>query len=158
ARSAIRTRSRATCSRRIARSRAIRCRSMPTRSTCCPSRRPSRLDANASAERAVQERQAPVHPVIDAGMRAVELPVDVRDAVLREALRQDPRAVVNAVLIAPSAVDEDAAQRLELFRMARDEIHRIVLQPAPPALGNQLAGLEIERHSDSLGLSRIGIV
>ena len=43
---------------------------------------------SCSAQRARQKRQAAVHAVVDAGMRAVELLVDVRHAMLGEPLRQ----------------------------------------------------------------------
>ena len=94
----------------------------------------SRWAAGASPQRPVQERQAAIHAVVDAGVRVVELLVAVRHAVLREQLRQLPAAVVESILIAPAAVDEDAAQALQALGVARDEVNRIVLEPSPPAL------------------------
>jgi hypothetical protein len=61
------------------------------------------------AQRAIQEGQASLHPVVDRGVRIVELLVNVRHAVLGQPLGEQSAAVVDAVLIAPAAIDEDAA-------------------------------------------------
>src|SRR5690606_18022462 len=111
-----------------------------------------------SRNSAREKRQARVHAVVDAGVRAVELLVAVLHAMCREPLRQEPAAVVNVVLIAPTAVDEYAAQRAQVARIARDEVDRIVREPAPPARRDQLARLEIERHAKAVRRARVGVV
>jgi hypothetical protein len=67
-------------------------------------------------QRPVEERQARVHPVIDVGVVVVEFLVGVADAGCGEPLRQDARAVVDVILVAPAAIDVNAAQRLEVVR------------------------------------------
>src|SRR5882672_10122960 len=72
----------------------------------------------------VKERQAHVHPVIDVGVVVVEFLASVPDAGLGEPLRQDARAVMDVILVAPTAIDVDAAQRLQVVAVFRDEIDR----------------------------------
>ena len=52
-----------------------------------------------------------------------------------QALGEDARAVVDVELIARAAVDVDAAQRLQVLAVLRDEVHGVVGAPALPALG-----------------------
>ena len=67
-------------------------------------------DDAVTASGPIKKRQADVHAVIDVRMVVVEFLVWCVDAGLRQALRQDARAVVDVVLVAPAAVDVDAAQ------------------------------------------------
>src|SRR5690606_25157600 len=113
---------------------------------------------NELAKRTQQKRQAAVHAVVDARVRAVELLVHVLDAVLREPARQNPGAVVEPVLIAPAAVEVNSPQRLQVLRETLDEMDRIVAQPLPPALRNQLPRLEIERHPQPPRILRVRVV
>src|SRR3990170_1723912 len=53
----------------------------------------------------VEERQAHVHPVIDVRVVVVEFLVAVPDAGRGKPLRQNARAVMDVVLVAPAAVD-----------------------------------------------------
>src|SRR6185503_8993404 len=117
-----------------------------------PRRRALRL------QRPVQEGQADFHPVIDVGMIVVVLLVGVRNARLRQPRRQDPRAVVNVVLVAPSAIDVDAGERFEVGIVLRDQIDRVLRQPLLPARGDQLAGFQIERQAETERGLRIGII
>ncbi len=58
----------------------------------------------------IKKRKTDIHPVVDVGMVVVEFLVAVADAGLGEALGEDARALVDVVLVAPAAVDGDAAQ------------------------------------------------
>jgi hypothetical protein len=71
----------------------------------------ARRFASTLAQRAREKRQASIHSVVNAGVRIVELLVAMRDAMLGQPQRELTRAVVDLVLIAPTAVDEDASQR-----------------------------------------------
>src|SRR5262249_44166471 len=113
---------------------------------------PSRL------ERAIEERQTHVHPVVDVRVIVVEFLVRVTDAGLRKSQRQEPRPVMDVVLVAPAAVDIDALERAQRPRIAADEQHWVVGEPALPARFYQLAGLEIERQAEAQRRARIGIV
>ena len=75
---------------------------------CCEAGGAAR-DKRSGLQCPVEKRQAHVHPVVDVGVVVVELLVGVADAGRGEALRQDARAVVDMVLVAPAAVDIDAA-------------------------------------------------
>src|SRR5690349_21532272 len=66
----------------------------------CSQRRLSRT-AGSRLQRTIEERKTDVHPVIDRRMVVVELLVDVRDAVLREAPGQKPCTVVKMILVPP---------------------------------------------------------
>src|SRR6267154_2908319 len=104
-----------------------------------------RLCTSAAARRAfsglqslVQKRQARVHPVVDVGVVVVEFLVAMPDAGGGEASGEDARAVVDVVLVAPAAVDVDAAKRPEVVPISGDELDRVVLAPLPPALLDRL--------------------
>ena len=77
---------------------------------------------------------------------------------LVQALREDARAVVDVELVAPAAVDVDAAQRPEVALVALDEPHRVVPLPLPPALGKHFARLEVERQAEAVGRRGIRVV
>ena len=47
---------------------------------------------------------------------------------------------------------------LQVVRMTRDQVNRIVLEPLPPPFRNQLSGLEIERQSETVRRGGIRIV
>jgi len=66
-----------------------------------------------------------------------------------EPLRQDARAVLDVILVAPAAIDVDAAQRLEAVAELRDEIDRVVLAPFAPALFDDLARFEVEGNAEA---------
>src|SRR5487761_2749577 len=99
--------------------------------------------------RAVQKRQADVHAVIDVGVVVVEFLVAMADAGCGQARGQHPAAVVNVVLVAPAAVDVDAAQRLEIGAVFLHQIDRVVAAPVVPAPGLGLAGFQIDRNAES---------
>src|SRR5712692_4648126 len=65
---------------------------------------------------------------------------------------------MDVVLVAPAAVDIDAAKRLEVVPKSGDEIDRVVLAPLPPALLDHLPRFQVERHAKAVGRARIGIV
>src|SRR6476646_7508772 len=65
-------------------------------------------------QRLVQERQAGIHAVVDVRMVVVEFLVSMLYARRGEARREQARAVVDVVLVAPPAVDVDAAQGFEV--------------------------------------------
>src|SRR5439155_1719174 len=109
-------------------------------------------------QRTVKKGKRHVHPIVDVGMIVVEFLVSVRDARLVQALREDTRAVVDVELVAPAAVDVDAAQRSEVALVAFDEPRRVVPLPLPPALRKHFAGLEVERQAKAVGRCRIRIV
>jgi len=100
-------------------------------------------------QRFVEERQAHVHPVIHVGVVVVEFLVGVPDAGCREPLRQDACAVMDVILVAPAAVEVDAAQRLEVVPVFRNEMDRVVLAPRVTAALDHLTRIEIERHPES---------
>ena len=87
----------------------------------------------------IKKRQADVHSVVDVGVIVVEFLIRVFDACSREALRQDARAIVDVILVAPAAVDVDAAHRLQVVPVLPDEIDWVVLAPFTPAPLDQLA-------------------
>lgn len=64
----------------------------------------------SSAQRLREKRQRHVQAVVDVGVRVVELFVAMRNARGPQPLRENARAIMNVVLIAPSAIDENAAQ------------------------------------------------
>ena len=70
-------------------------------------------------------------------MVVLEFLIDVADAGGGEALRQDARAVLDVVLVAPAAVDEDAAQRPQIAPVPRDKVDRVVAQPLAPTLADR---------------------
>src|SRR5262252_8882899 len=109
-------------------------------------------------ECAVQERQRHIHPVVHIRMVVVELLVAMVDARLVQALGEDARAVVDVVLVAPAAIHVDTTQRLQVRAVLRDQVHRVVVAPALPALGNQFAGLEVEGQAESVGSLRVRII
>src|SRR3990170_4872580 len=74
-------------------------------------------------ESSIEKRQADVHPVVDVGVVVVEFLVSVADAGLGEPGGQDARAVVNVKLVAPAAVDVDAAQGLEARLVLADQVN-----------------------------------
>src|SRR5260221_11995680 len=100
-------------------------------------------------QRPVEKRQAHVHAVIDVGVVVGEFLVAVPDSGRGEARGQDARSVVDVVLVAPAAVDIDAAKRLEVVPISRDEVDRVVLAPLPPALLYRLPRLEVERNAEA---------
>src|SRR5438552_13982516 len=65
---------------------------------------------------------------------------------------------MDVILIAPTAIDVDALERLEIRLVAVDEQDRIVLEPALPAFFDDLARLEIEREAETQRRLRVGIV
>ena len=56
---------------------------------------------------------------------------------------------MDVVLVAPAAIDVNALERLEVRLVSVDEQDRIVLEPAPPAFFDELAGLEVEREAEA---------
>src|SRR6266480_3552874 len=102
--------------------------------------------STSGLQHTVKKGKRHVHPIIDVGMIVVEFLVSVGDARLVQALREDARAVVDVKLVAPAAVDVDAAQRLEVAPVALDEPHRVMTLPLSPALWKHFARLEVERQ------------
>src|SRR3989442_13851535 len=103
--------------------------------------------STSGLQRTVKKGKRHVHPVVDIGVIVVEFFVDVMNPGLVQALREDARAVVDVELVAPAAVDVDAAQRPEVALVPLDEPPRAVPLPLPPALGKYFAGLEVERQA-----------
>ena len=66
-----------------------------------------------SAKRLEQERHARFHSIVYAGMIVVEFFVAMVNPVLVEFPRQNAAAIVNVVLVAPSAVDVNPFQRFQ---------------------------------------------
>ena len=106
-------------------------------------------DIACSPECAIEKREADVHTIVDVGVVVVELLVGVPDAGLREAFGQDPRPVMDMVLVAPAAIDVDAAQRFQRRLVLADEIDGIVREPVFPACGNDFSAFEVERQTES---------
>jgi hypothetical protein len=79
----------------------------------------------------------------------VEFLVAVADAGLGEALGEDARAIVDVVLVAPAAVDGDAAQCFEIFAGLRDQVYGIVAAPVAPALCDDFAGFGVEGDAEA---------
>src|SRR5437773_12025662 len=90
-------------------------------------------------------------------MVVVELLVLVPDARGGEARGEDARAVMDMELVAPAAIDVDAAQALQVRPVAIHEVDWIVPAPIRPAPG-RLARLQVERYAKAVGRARIGIV
>ena len=67
----------------------------------------------------------------------------MRPAGGREPAAELTASEVNVVLVAPAAVDVDAAQRPEAARVTADETHRVVLEPPLPARLDEFAGLAL---------------
>src|SRR5438034_7940427 len=65
---------------------------------------------------------------------------------------------MDVVLVAPAAVDVDAAERPEVVAVSRDEVDRVVRAPLPPALLDRLPRFHIERHAKSERRARVRIV
>src|SRR6266850_3172911 len=108
-------------------------------------------------EGAVEERQADVHAVVDVGVVVVELLVFVADAGAGEARGEDAAAVMDVELVAPAAIDVDAAQGLEVGAVALHEVAGVMPAPVRPAAG-RLAAFEVERHAEAERRARIGVV
>ena len=53
-------------------------------------------------------------------------------------------------MIAPTAIDIDQPQRLQIVFMGRDHVDRVVPLPLLPARRDDLAGFEIERQTESI--------
>src|SRR5579862_362400 len=103
----------------------------------------------------VETWQRNVHPVIHVRMVVVELFVHMVDPGLVQSLRKDPRPVMDVVLVARPTIDIDTAKGLQVPLMLCNEVYRVVVAPALPALGDQLAGLQVERQAESV--RRLGI-
>ncbi len=58
----------------------------------------------------IEEGQASIHPIIDAGVGIVELFIGMLDALLMKTLGQDSRSILDMVLVAPTAIDIDPLQ------------------------------------------------
>jgi hypothetical protein len=86
------------------------------------------------AEDFVKNRQADIHPIVDVGVVVVELLVGVADAGGGEAGGEEAGAVVAVVLVAPAAVDVDAAQGFQGGAVSGDEVDRVVPAPGATAL------------------------
>ena len=84
-------------------------------------------------QRSVEEGQASLHAVVDARMVVVDFLVSMGDAVLRSALRQNARAVVDMKLVSPSTIDVDAFEALQARPVLGYQVDRIMLQPLLPA-------------------------
>src|SRR5207237_1232728 len=82
--------------------------------------------AMSGLQRPVEKGKAYIHPVIDRRMIVVELLINLFDACLGEAFRQDARAVMQIILIAPAAIDVDEPQRLEIGLVRGNHVDRIV--------------------------------
>src|SRR5690606_32531945 len=93
-----------------------------------------------SFQRSAEERQAPVHAMVDAGVAALELLVGVRHPGAFELPRQYAGAVVNVVLVVPAAVQIEALERLQARRVAAHQVDRVVTPPGPPAGLDAFAG------------------
>src|SRR5947207_8284881 len=93
----------------------------------------AREDAWTLPQHPIQIRQARVHPVVDVRVIVVELLVLVLDAVRGEARGEDASAVMDMELVAPAAIDVDAAQGLQVCAVALDEVARIMAPPVRPA-------------------------
>ena len=100
---------------------------------------PHRDIGGSGLERPVEERQTPVHAVVDVGVVVVEFLVGMPDARQCEPLGQDARAVLNVILVAPAAIDVDAGKRLEVVPVFRHQIDRIMRAPLCPALRDDFA-------------------
>ena len=75
-----------------------------------------------------------------------------------QAPRQDARAVVDVILVAPAAIDVNAGKRFQVARVALHQVDRIVREPALPALLDALAGLEIARQAKAERRLRVRVV
>src|SRR5438105_11792222 len=65
---------------------------------------------------------------------------------------------MDVILVAPAAVDVNAAQRLEVGLALVDKVDRILVEPSLPALVNPLTALEIERQAEPQRRAWVGIV
>jgi len=101
--------------------------------------------------------QAAIHAVIDVGVVVVEFLVAVPDCGRGEARGQDARSVLD-VIRSRHRIDVDAAQRLQVVAVSRDEVDRVVPAPLLPALLYRLPRLEVERNAEAERRLRIRIV
>ena len=62
------------------------------------------------------------------------------------------------ILIAPPAIDVDATQRAQRFRVAPDQMDGVVPKPVLPARGNRLARLEVKGQAKTQRRRRIRVV
>src|ERR1700687_2812760 len=91
-------------------------------------------------------------------MVVVKLFVGVLDAGRRAPLGEGPRAEMDVILVAPAAVDVNAAQRLEVGLALVDKVDRILLAPSLPTLFDHFAALEIERQAETKRRVSVGVV
>jgi hypothetical protein len=120
------------------------------------------IDAPRSAalglQRPVQKRQADVHPVVDVRVIVVVLLVHVPDAGLGQPQRQQPRAVMDVILVAPAAVDVDPLERAQVRRVLADQIPAgAPMVEVLDAMQNGYAMLQnrLEKSLDRHGIARI---
>src|SRR6266404_2977538 len=118
----------------------------------------ARLNPRSGLERLIEKRQAHVHPVVDVRMVVVELLVGMLDAGRREPLGKRSRAEMNVILVAPAAIDVDAAQGFEVGLVLLDKVDRILLAPSLPALFDHFSALEIERQTETERRVSVGVV
>src|SRR5947208_5307018 len=127
--------------------KTIRLRACAVHRSSIPPR--SRGAIDSLPERLRQERQADVIPIVDIGVRVVELTVHVRDAPVPELLVQDPGAPDQVVLVLRPAVDVDEPQATEPRGVPIDHIDGIPAPPSGPHLGPPFAGLQVEGEVNS---------
>src|SRR5438128_217249 len=65
---------------------------------------------------------------------------------------------MDVVLVAPAAIDVDPAQGLQVALVSVDEMDRVVVEPALPALFDELTRLEVERQAEAERRVPVGIV
>src|SRR2546425_2815175 len=100
-------------------------------------------------QRLPDQGQAHVVPIVDVGMRVLELFVHVPDPAVEELPVQRARPPDQVELILRPAIDVHEPQTTQLGAVAIHHVHRIPGPPALPDLGTPLARLKVERKVDS---------